>query len=127
MRCFVDTDVLIWHLRGNTTACRFIQDLQRDPDNELWTGAMQRAEVMFHIRQGEEEGTLTFLHLFKIAAIDQRVVDVGARLYRQWRPSHGVVMNDCLLAATILVGGGKLYCLNVKHYPMPDLLVERAW
>jgi len=32
-----------------------------------------------------------------------------------------------MLAATVASTGGKIYTLNVKHHPMPDLAVVRAW
>jgi predicted nucleic acid-binding protein len=59
--------------------------------------------------------------------VDQSVVDAAGVLYRRWNPSHGVDPNDALLAATVQATGGKIYCLNTRHYPMPDLVVERAW
>ena len=37
------------------------------------------------------------------------------------------VSNDAILAATVRATGGKLYCLNTRHYPMDDILVEQAW
>jgi len=33
---------------------------------------------------------------------------------------------DALLAATVLEAGAKLVTGNVKHFPMPELAVERA-
>jgi predicted nucleic acid-binding protein len=48
-------------------------------------------------------------------------------LYRQWHPSHGIDVNDAFLAATAMKTGGKIVTLNVKHFPMTDLVVEKAW
>ena len=75
----------------------------------------------------EERATLLFLSHFKTSPIDQRIVDAAAELYRQWQPSHGLDVNDAILAATVMQTGGQIFCLNTKHYPMPDLLVKRAW
>ena len=36
-------------------------------------------------------------------------------------------LNDAILAATVLQTGGKIYTLNSKHYPMPEVTVQRAW
>jgi predicted nucleic acid-binding protein len=127
MRAYVDSDVLIWHLRGERKALRFLQRLRDSEENELWTGAMQRAEVVFFMKPEEETATLLFLSQFKTASIDQRIVDAAATLYRRWQPSHGLDINDALLAATILQTGGQIFCLNTKHYPMPGLLVKKAW
>lgn len=127
MRAYIDADVLIWHLRGEPKALGFLRGLAKQTEYELWTGAMQRAEVVFFMRPHETEVTLSFLAQFKTAPVDQRIVDAAGALYRIWNPSHGVDANDALLAATVQSTGGKIYCLNSKHYPMPGLEVERAW
>jgi predicted nucleic acid-binding protein len=127
MRAYIDTDILIWHLRGNRKALDFLQGLRNDKAYELWTGAMQRAEVIFFMRPGEEDSTFLFLSQFKTALVDQGIIDKAAELYRQWHPSHGIDINDAILAATADQAGGQIYCLNRKHYPMPDLFVKKAW
>ena len=127
MRAYIDSDILIWHLRGNSKALEFLQNLHSDKAYELWIGALQRAEVVFFMRPKEEEFTLLFLSQFKTAPVDQSIIDKAAALYRQWNPSHGIDINDAILAATAIQAGGRIYCLNQKHYPMPDLLVKRAW
>lgn len=127
MRAYVDSDVLIRHLRGERKALRFLMSLRDRGGYELWTGAMQRAEVVFFMSPGEQEATELFLSQFKTEPVDQQVVDAPGGLYREWHPSHGIDVNDALLAATVMKTGGKLYTLNLKHYPLPDLVVERAW
>lgn len=127
MRAYIDADVLIWHLRGEPKARRFLESLRARGEYELWTGAMQRAEIVFFMRPEEEEGTLLLLSELKTAPVDQAIVDEAGRLYRQWNRSHGIDPNDAILAATVRKTGGKLYCLNRKHYPMPDTVVESAW
>lgn len=127
MRAYIDADVLIWHLRGDKRALRFLRRLKKDPDFELWTGAMQRAEVVFFMRPAEEAATLAFLAHLKTASVDQRIVDRAAELYRKWTPAHGIDVNDAILAATATASGGRIFTLNTKHYPMPEVDVRRAW
>lgn len=127
MRAYIDADVLIWHLRGDTRAKDFLKQLRHNPHYELWLCAMQRAEIVFFMRPREEEHTLLLLAEFKTAAVDQTIVDAAGKLYRQWHSSHGTDINDCFLAATALHTGGVVFTLNTKHYPMPELNVQRAW
>jgi predicted nucleic acid-binding protein len=127
MRAYLDADVLIWHLRGETKARGFLGSLSRRGEYELWIGAMQRAEIVFFMRPGEEESTLLLLSEFKTAPVDQAVIDEAGRLYRQWSRSHGIDPNDAILAATVRKSGGKIFCLNTRHYPMPDIVVESPW
>ena len=127
MRAYIDSDILIWHLRGDRKALDFLKELQEKKEYELWIGAIQRAEVVFFMRKDEEKDTLLFLSQFKTAPIDQTIVDAGGILYRKWNPTHGTDINDALLAATVKHTGGKIYCLNKKHYPMPEVVVEKPF
>ena len=127
MRAYVDADILIWHLRGERKALRFLRRLEKRSEYSLWLGALQRAEVVFFMRPEEEGDTLALLAQFKTAPVDQTVVDRAAALYRRWHPSHGIDVADAMLAATALETGGKIYCMNKKHYPMPDAIVEKPW
>ena len=65
--------------------------------------------------------------LFQTASVDQQIIDKAGELYREWNPGSGTDVNDAILAATILKTGGKIYSLNSKHYPMPEVAVQRAW
>lgn len=127
MRAYIDSDILIWHLRGERKAARFLRSLSREPGMELWTGALQRAEVVFFMRRDEVSSTMSFLSRFKTAPVTQEIVDDAAELYRKWHPTHGIDINDAMLAATVVSTGGKIYTLNVKHYPTPDLAIVKAW
>lgn len=127
MRAYIDSDILIWHLRGHRKAANLFRRLSREPGTEMWTGALQRAEVVFFMRPEEAAATVSFLARFKTAPVTQEVVDDAAGLYREWHPTHGIDVNDAMLAATVASTGGKIYTLNVKHYPMPDIVVVKAW
>ena len=127
MRAYIDSDVLIWHLRGERKALKFLRNLRDGGEYELWMGALQRAEVVFFMHPEEKEATELFLLQFKTAPVDQSVVDAAGALYRKWNPSHGIEVNDAILAATAIQTGGRIFCLNRKHYPMPDVLVKKAW
>jgi predicted nucleic acid-binding protein len=127
MRAYVDSDILIWHLRGERKAAEMLRRLSAEAGVELWTGALQRAEVVFFMRPEEESPTLSFLSRFKTEAVTRDVVDQAGLLYRRWHPSHGIDVNDAILAATAAATGGKIYTQNVKHYPMPDIAVTKGW
>ena len=55
------------------------------------------------------------------------IIDKAGEFYRKWNPRNGTDVNDAILAATVLQTGGKIYTLNSKHYPMPEVTVQRAW
>ena len=127
MKAYFDSDVLIWHLRGERKALNLLKRLRDDEQFELWIGAMQRAEVVFFMRSAEESATLLFLAQFQTVPVDQQIIDKAGEFYRKWNPRVGTDVNDAILAATVLQTGGRIYTLNSKHYPMPEVTVQRAW
>lgn len=127
MRAYVDSDILIWHLRGERRAAALLRTLSSESGIELWTGALQRAEVVFFMRPAEAPATMSFLSRFKTEAVTQEIVDDAAELYRRWHPAHGLDVNDAILAATVIATGGKIYTQNVKHYPTPDIALAKGW
>ncbi len=127
MRAYIDSDILIWHLRGNKKASTFLAKLNQNQQYNLWIGAMQRAEIVFFMRDTEKNNTVRFLSHFKTSAVSEKIIDNAGELYRKWNPSHGIDINDAILAATVQETGGIIFCQNIKHYPMPNILVQRGW
>ena len=80
MKVFVDSDILIWHLRGEEQAKSFLKHTRSAPGCELWTGALQRAEVLFYARPKEEAVTRRFLALFRTAPVTEAVGSLGTHL-----------------------------------------------
>lgn len=127
MRAYIDSDILIWHLRGEKKAAGFLKKLHNSKEYELWVGAIQRAEIVFFMKPNEEETTELFLSQFQTAPVDRKIIDTAGRFYRKWHPSHGVDINDTLLASTATETGGHIFTLNKKHYPMTEVIVKKAW
>jgi predicted nucleic acid-binding protein len=127
MNAYIDSDVLIWFLRGKKEALVFFNKIAKQSQYELWIGAVQRVEIAFFMRREEEEQTTNFLSRFKTSIIDEFTVDKASEIYRKWNPSNGVDINDSILAATAIINKGIIFTLNTKHYPMEDVIVEKAW
>jgi predicted nucleic acid-binding protein len=127
VRTYVDSDILIWHLRGESRAAALLRRLSTEPGADLWTGALQRAEIVFFMRPEEAPATLSLLSRFKTEPVTQDIVDEAGWFFRRWHGSHGVDVNDAILAATVAATGGRIYTQNLKHYPMPDVAVVKGW
>jgi predicted nucleic acid-binding protein len=127
MRAYIDSDIMIWYLRGEKSAAKFFKKVRKSNEYDLYIGAMQRAEIVFFMRPEEEELTSFFLSQLKTVAVDQDIIDNAGKLYRKYNPSHGTDINDAILAATVLQTGGVVFTLNKKHYPMSNLIVKKAW
>jgi predicted nucleic acid-binding protein len=127
MRVYIDSDIMIWHLRGEMRATRLLERLSMTAGTELWTAAMQRAEIVSFVRAGEEQATMSMLAHIRTEPLTQPIVDRAAQLYRRWNPTHGIDVNDALLAATAATSGGTIMTQNLKHYPMPEAHARKGW
>jgi predicted nucleic acid-binding protein len=61
---------------------------------------------------------MSFLSRFKTEPVTQDIVDDADELYRRWHPTHGIDVNDAMLAAIVAATGGKIYTQNRKHYAL---------
>ncbi len=126
-RVYIDSDVLIWNLRGHAGARRLLSGLAADPDVEVWTSAMQRAEVLFFIRPGEEAITFELLERIQTEPVTETIVDLAAEMFREWQPRSGIDMNDAILAGTVGVTGGRIVTQNIRHFSIPGISASRGW
>ncbi len=117
----IDTDVLIDFLRGLEQAKAFIASLPK----QAYISAITVAELHVGVRNGKERAALTeFLDTLETIALDAELAAEGGLLRRDYGKSHGVGLNDALIAATALKNRLQLVNLNGKHYPMvKNLLV----
>lgn len=112
----VDTDVLIWHLRGHAQARDWLRAARlRGP---LAVSVVSVAELSGGMRTGERREVRALL----AALISEPVSDAVARragdLMRRFRRSHSIGLGDYLIAATAQERGLELATCNVRHFPM---------
>jgi predicted nucleic acid-binding protein len=111
----IDTDVLIDFLRGLENAKGFIASLPK----QVYVSAITVAELHVGVRNGKERTALTeFLDTLETIVLDAELAAEGGLLRRDYGKSHGVGLNDALIAATALKNRLQLVTLNDKHYPM---------
>ncbi len=113
--CLIDTDVVIDFLRGQPAARSAFEKL---PD-DCALSAITVAELHAGARDGAERSMLdATLQTFEIVDLDADIAAEGGLLRRDWGKSHGVGLNDALIAATARQTGRVLWTLNEKHFPM---------
>ncbi|TAJ94637.1 MAG: type II toxin-antitoxin system VapC family toxin [Gammaproteobacteria bacterium] len=110
----VDTDVLIWHLRGYSQAA---QCLDRLP--QLMLSAMSYLELLQGMHNKEELTAVQKMFALRhanvlplTAAITQRATELMTTLTL----SHGLQAGDALIAATALEHQLPLLTGNSKHF-----------
>jgi predicted nucleic acid-binding protein len=110
----IDTDVWIDFLRGQAQAVRFIKALP----NRVFISAVSVAELHVGVREGVERQALDeLLSTLEVLDLNTTIATKGGLLRRDYGRSHGVGLNDALIAATAQEHGLQLCTLNVKHYP----------
>jgi len=110
----VDTDVLIWHLRGYPQATRRLDELGALTLSAVsYLGVLQgmrnKAELVA-VKKMLQHRMATLLPLSE--AITQRAIE----LMESITLSHGLQMGDALIAATALEHGLPVLTANVKHF-----------
>ena len=121
----VDTDVLIWHLRGYPQATRRLDEL-----GSLTLSAISYLEVLQGMRNKAELVAVKKMLQHRAAtllpvsdAITQRAIELMESLTL----SHGLQMGDALIAATALDHGLPVLTANVKHFGAVDGLTVEAF
>ena len=120
----IDTDVLIWYLRGHAEAGRLLDSLAEPTLSavtymELVQGCRDKQELSLLKKDMGMRGT-------RILPIDANISDRAVSLIEIHALSGGLQMADALIAATGLIHGLSLVTGNAKHFVALDgLLVER--
>ena len=110
----IDTDVLIDYLRGHPRAVAFISAL---PDT-VYISSIAVAELHVGVREGRERVALAdLLSTLSCLDVSAEIAQQAGLLRRDFGRSHGVGLNDAIIAATALAHGLQLCTLNVKHFP----------
>ena len=110
----IDTDVLIWNLRGNERAASFL-----DGNVPFSISVVSYMELLQGLRDKDELRVLRRAIRFwktDIVQIDADISNRAAFLVEEYALSHSMQMADALIAATALTFGSTLVTANDRHY-----------
>nr|VFJ69307.1 MAG: hypothetical protein BECKDK2373C_GA0170839_12134 [Candidatus Kentron sp. DK] len=114
----LDTDVLIWYMRGDENARDLVDGL-----SDVTLSAVTYMELVQGMRNKVELAALdTALARWnaKPEAIGREISEHAVLLVRRYFLSHSLRMADALIAATALELNRPLITANDKHYRMID-------
>lgn len=114
----VDTDVLIWVLRGREDIVRRFEEALEEKEGFVFITPVQEAEIFAGARKGEESLINSFLSSLKNIPIDSESGRRAGEYLAKYGKSHGTTLADAFVAAVASVNGLKLWTLNRKHFPM---------
>jgi predicted nucleic acid-binding protein len=123
MRILVDTDVLIWHLRGLQKATQRLDQLSK-----LTISAITWLELLQGFRNRTEllavQKSLEMRNAERLP-ITVTITEQATVLMEALTLSHGLQLGDALIAATAIEHNLTILTANTKHFaPIEGLLVE---
>lgn len=120
----VDTDVLIWHLRGNPLATQRLDQLPR-----LTISAITWLELLQGMRNRTEMQAVQqslALRQTERLPLTPAITERATALMEALALSHGLQLGDALIAATALEHQLAVLTANVKHFSaIEGLPIER--
>ena len=122
----IDTDILIDASKRNEDAIDF---LAKQQDAEIQISIVSVIELVVGCRNKVElSQTQKFLQSCTILPITVTVSEVAYQLIETFALSHGLLLGDALIAATVLECGVTLYTKNTRHFQMiPGLKIIRPY
>lgn len=114
----MDTDVLIWNLRGNAKAAELL-----DNAGGFTVSAITYMELIQGVRDKAEMNILRRSLQYWDAYVQPIDADISARamfLMETHALGNGLQLADALIAATAISLGAPLVTANDKHYRMID-------
>jgi len=122
----VDTDVLIWILRGKKEVVEKFRKLVVQHNGLIFITPVQVAEIYAGLREKEKDKVISFLQSLRTIIIDYEIGKLAGEFMNKYKKSHNLTLADSLIAASAKIHSCKLWTLNKKHYPMfrPEALIE---
>jgi predicted nucleic acid-binding protein len=114
----VDTDILIWILRGKPEILERFKSLSGETKGNLFITPIQITEIYAGIRNDELVKTEIFLKSFQFLAIDFEIATLSGNFINKYNKSHNVTLADAVTASCAKSNNLKIWTLNKKHYPM---------
>jgi len=118
----VDTDILIWVLRGDNKYLSWFKNLHKNTALSISTVTI--AEIYKNTFPSELLSTEAVIDNFVVLNVTASIAK-QAGLYWQEYNKKLIKLNitDCLIASTSLVHDSALITLNTKHFPMQNITV----
>ena len=124
-RFLLDSDIIIWHLRGRDKITGMLRDLQRF--GLPCCSAISVLEIQAGVKRDEEERTGQFFGALKIIDVSGEIAGRAAQLIRRCK-AKGLPIDipDAIIAGTCILHDLTLVTCNKKHYPFEGLKFHPA-
>jgi len=120
----IDTDVLIWYLRGSEESRKIVEDnmpfsISVVTYMELMQGMKNKDEIKKFQKQTQKWN-------LNIIQIDKEISSRAMFYVQEYVLSHSMMLADGLIAATVVQYGETLLTANDKHYKfIPNIEITK--
>jgi predicted nucleic acid-binding protein len=114
VRVFLDTTVLVDHLRGHGRAHDWLRNLDSTP----LCSELTRVEVLVGLREPELGRAERLFSILAWVGVDEPIARLAGDLGRRYMSTHQLGVVDLVIAATALSTEASLATHNVRHFPM---------
>ena len=117
--CLLDSDVIIWFLRGKEEVVSLIKSLAKE--KILGCSPLSIIEIKLGMKKGEEDATIFFFNTIHVWDINMEIADEAANYILSYK-KKGISLDfvDATIAATCKLHKLTLMTYNVDHYPMQE-------
>lgn len=118
----LDSDIIIWFLRGKREIMGLLEKLQKSGVPAC--SPISIIEVQLGVKKGEEEKISTFLNSLEIYPIDREIGNLAGEYLRRYK-QKGITLEipDAIIGATCILNDLILVTYNRKHYPFKELKI----
>lgn len=111
----IDTDIIIDALLGEPRSVETLAAIELRAT--LATSAITEMELIIGLRNKSEARALdTFLSRFHVISLNEQISNKAIELLRRYRLSHGLLIQDALIAATAITYDLSFLSKNARDY-----------
>ena len=122
MPYLIDSDVIIWALRGRRDTIYLLSNLAEE--ESLACSVINVLEVELGAKPSEMKAVREHLNTYEILPALASTAHMAAELIRtHYRKPHRGEWADAAIAATAIMHGLTLVTYNVRHYPYDDISI----
>lgn len=111
----VDTNVVIWYLRGREDEIKLLQKLSEE--GYLLMSVVTITEVRAGLTKDQAKVISKLKDIFRTIEVNDDIAELAGVFKQKYR----LDIADMLIAATAYITNSQLVTYNKKHFPMPQL------
>jgi tRNA(fMet)-specific endonuclease VapC len=120
MPYLIDSDIIIWALRGRSDVVELLLELSEE--DSMTCSAINVLEVEVGAKPSEMQAVRQHLGSYEVLPVLPLTAQKAAEILRSSpRKPHRGEWGDAVIAATALLNGLTLVTFNIRHYQYPGL------